>query len=47
MAHTRYWAATLATAVCGGFIVIVRFAFSSSATPWIVFGVRSAPQSSR
>ena len=39
MTHTRYWAATLATALCGGFIVIVRFAFSSSSTPWIVFGV--------
>lgn len=39
MTHTRYWAATIATALCGGFIVIVRFAFSSSATPWIVFGV--------
>jgi len=42
MTHTRYWAATLATAVCGGFIVIVRFAFSSSSTPWIVFGVAIA-----
>ena len=39
MTHTRYWAATLATAVCGGFIVVVRFAFDSSTTPWIVFGV--------
>lgn len=29
----------MATALCGGFIVIVRFAFSSSSTPWIVFGV--------
>jgi len=39
MTHTRYWAATLATALCGGFIVIVRFAFDSTSTPWIVFGV--------
>jgi hypothetical protein len=39
MTYTRYWAATLATAVCGAFIVVVRFAFSSSSTPWIVFGV--------
>jgi hypothetical protein len=39
MTYTRYWAATLATAVCGAFIVIVRFAFSSASTPWIVFGV--------
>ncbi|HTZ63343.1 MAG TPA: hypothetical protein VMB51_04510 [Solirubrobacteraceae bacterium] len=42
MTHTRYWAATLATALCGGFIVIVRFAFSISSTPWIVFGVAIA-----
>ncbi|MGH2865433.1 MAG: hypothetical protein ACRDJX_09330 [Solirubrobacteraceae bacterium] len=39
MTHTRYWAATLATALCGGFIVIVRFAFDNFSTPWIVFGV--------
>lgn len=42
MTHTRYWAASLAAALCGAFIVIVRFAFDRGATPWIAFGVAIA-----
>lgn len=39
MTHTRYWAASLMTAMAGGFIVVERFAFGVSAVVWIAFGV--------
>ena len=39
MTHTRYWTATLATAVCATFIVIASFAFRPDTAAWVVFGV--------
>jgi hypothetical protein len=39
MTHTRYWAATLATAVCAAFIVVASFAFRPYTAAWVVFGV--------
>jgi hypothetical protein len=39
MAHMRYWAMSLATAVCGGFIAVERFAFAPHAAVWIAFGI--------
>jgi hypothetical protein len=39
MTHMRYWAMSLATAICGGFIAIERFAFAPSTAVWIAFGV--------
>jgi hypothetical protein len=42
MTHTRHWAASLATAVCAGFIVVAYFAFAPSSATWIVFGVAIA-----
>jgi hypothetical protein len=35
----RFWAMSLAIAVCGGFIAIERFAFNPTAVAWIAFGV--------
>lgn len=42
MTHIRYWGMTLATAVCGAFIAIERFAFAPHAAVWIAFGVAIA-----
>jgi FtsH-binding integral membrane protein len=42
MTHMRYWAMSLATAVCGGFIAIERFAFAPANAVWIAFGVAIA-----
>lgn len=42
MTHTRYWAVSVATAICGGFIAIERFAFSPGTATWIAFGVAIA-----
>lgn len=42
MTHMRYWAMMLATAICGGFIAIERFAFAPTAATWIAFGVAIA-----
>lgn len=39
MTYTRYWAMALATAICGGFIAIERFAFAANTGVWIAFGV--------
>lgn len=39
MTYARYWAMTLATAVCGGAIAVERFAFNPEAARWIAFGV--------
>ena len=39
MTLMRYWALCLATAICGGFIAIDRFAFGAHAAAWIAFGV--------
>jgi hypothetical protein len=38
----RYWAMSLATAICGAFIAIVRFAFTPPTAVWIAFGVAIA-----
>jgi|GEM_PF-2954132 len=42
MTHMRYWAMSLATAVCGAFIAIERFAFAPGHAVWIAFGVAIA-----
>jgi hypothetical protein len=42
MTHMRYWAMSLATAICGGFIAIERFAFAPSTAVWVAFGVAIA-----
>jgi hypothetical protein len=42
MMHIRYWAMTLATAVCGAFIAVERFAFARGPAVWIAFGVAIA-----
>lgn len=42
MTHTRYWAMTLATAICGAFIAIERFAFAQTTSIWITFGAAIA-----
>ena len=42
MTHIRYWAASLATAIAGGFIVIDRFAFTANHAVWIAFAVAVA-----
>jgi hypothetical protein len=39
MTHMRYWAMSLATAICGGFIAIERFGFAPSTAVWIAFGM--------
>jgi hypothetical protein len=38
----RYWAMSLAAAICGGFIAIERFAFAPTAAVWVAFGVAIA-----
>jgi hypothetical protein len=42
MLHMRYWAMSLAVAVCGGFIAIERFAFQPHTAVWIAFAVAIA-----
>src|SRR5579884_2999294 len=42
MTHMRYWAMSLATAICGAFIAIERFAFAPHTAVWIAFGVAIA-----
>jgi len=42
MTHMRYWAMTIATAICGAFIAIERFAFSAHTAVWIAFAVAIA-----
>lgn len=42
MTHMRYWALSLATAICGGFIAVERFAFGPGPARWIAFGVAIA-----
>lgn len=42
MTHMRYWAMSLATAICGAFIAIERFAFAPRHAVWIGFGVAIA-----
>jgi hypothetical protein len=42
MTHMRYWAMSLATAMCGAFIAIERFAFAPHTAVWIAFGVAIA-----
>lgn len=42
MTHMRYWAMSLATAICGTFLAIERFAFAPSRAVWIAFGVTIA-----
>lgn len=39
MTHMRYWLMTLASAICGAFIAIDRFAFAANTAKWIAFGV--------
>jgi hypothetical protein len=39
MTHMRYWAMSMASALCGGFLAINRFAFASGTAVWIAFGV--------
>ncbi|SRR5579884_1221072 len=42
MTHMRYWAMSLAAAICGGFIAIERFAFAPTTAVWIALGVAIA-----
>jgi hypothetical protein len=42
MTHMRYWAMSLATAICAAFIAIERFAFAPATAVWIAFGVAIA-----
>ena len=39
MTHMRYWTMSFATAVCGAFLAIDRFAFAPTTAKWIAFGV--------
>ena len=42
MTHMRYWAATFATALAGGFIALTKFAFTPEHAIWVSFGVAIA-----
>jgi hypothetical protein len=42
MTHMRYWAATFATALAGGFIALTKFAFTPNHAIWAGFGVAIA-----